>query len=199
MKNIIINNYQYSGFFNHYFSSHDEWLHKPEQPLLDYVKSKLPDYINTIIIFGCAGGRDFIPFQDNYNCIGFDLAAPSSINWVCKTDNLIYYQCSIEDYLNNFNHSELDLSSCLVYTQGTLMYISYENQTQFINHLLNHNCKNMVFHEYPPEYLITDQGGNGNNPNANFNPSSEILNLFERKHFRSIVERQPTGFLYLNK
>lgn len=199
MENIVINNYSYSGFFNHYFSSHNEWLHQPEQPLLDYVKSNLPDYVNTIKIFGCAGGRDFIPFQDDYKCIGFDLAPPSIINWVCKTDNLTYYQCSIEDYLNNFNHEDVDLSSCLIYTQGTLMYVSYDDQTKFINHLIDKNCKNIVIHEYPPECLVDEQGHNGNNPNANFNPSSEVLNLFERKHFRSTEGKQPTGFLYLNK
>ena len=199
MKNIVINNYAYNGFFDHYFSSQDEWLHSPEQPLLDYVKLNLPNYINTIIILGCAGGRDFIPFQDEYNCIGFDLAPPQLINWVCKTDNLTYYQCNIEDYLNKFNHDDIDLSSCLIYTQGTLMYISYEDQGKLINHLINKNCKNIVIHEYPPECLINEQGHNGNNPNANFNPSPEVLNLFERKHFRPTVERQPTGFLYLNK
>jgi hypothetical protein len=199
MNNIVINNYQYSEFFTHYFSSQDEWLHKPEQPLLDYVKENIPDYINTVIIFGCAGGRDFIPFHDEYNCIGFDLASPSIVKWVCKTDNLTYYQCSIEDYLSKFDHNDVDLSSCLVYTQGTLMYVDYKTQTQFINHLTQHGCKNIVIHEYPPECPVYDQGHNGNNPNANFNPSPEVLNLFERKHFRLTIERQPTGFLYLNK
>jgi hypothetical protein len=190
MKNHIINSYTYDSFFNHYFSDNKDWLHKPEQPLLDYVKSYLPDYITTVINFGCASGRDFIPFQDEYNCIGFDLASPSIINWVCKTDNVLYYQCSIEDYLNLFDHSETDLSECLVYTQGSLMYLSKENQNKFIQHLLDHKCKNIVFHEYPPDYV---------GPHTFFNPDSDYLNLFERKHFRERIEGEPTGFLYLNK
>ena len=197
MRNIVINNYQYDNFFDHYFSSKEEWLHNPEQPLLDYVLNHLPEYVDTIINFGCANGRDFIPFQDRYNCIGFDLASPSIIKWVCKIDNLTYYQCSIEDYLDNFNHTDEDLSNCLIYTQGTLMYLSHENQNRLIKHLLNHNCKNIVFHEYPPECVF--EQGNGVNPTSNFNPNLETLNLFKRKHFRSIIERQPTGFLYLNK
>jgi len=198
MKNYIINNYQYSKFFDHYFNSNEEWLNKPEHPLLNYVIENTPEYVTTIINFGCANGRDFIPFQDRFTCIGFDLASPDTIKWACKTDNLTYYQCSVEDYLSTFNHN-LDLSECLVYTQGTLMYASYETQTQLIKHLLHHGCKNLTFHEYPPECPIPDQGHNGVNPNANFNPSLEVLNIFERKHFRPVIERQPTGFLYLNK
>lgn len=197
MENNIVTNYSYNPFFNHYFSNNEEWMNKYESPLLDYVKDNLPDYINTIINFGCANGRDFLPFQDDFSCIGFDLASPSIIKWTCKTDNLTYYQCSVEDYLDRFNHDDLDLSSCLIYTQGTLMYVSYENQTRFINHLLKHNCKNMVFHEYPPECIF--EYGNGINPTSNFNPDPNLLNLFERKHFRPTVDRQPTGFLYLNK
>lgn len=198
MNNFLINNYTYTRFFDHYFTAEDDWLRKPEQPLLDYVKSLLPSYVDTVIIFGCASGRDFIPFQDTYNCIGFDLAPVNKIDWVCVTKNLTYYQCSLEDYLNKFDHNGLDLSRCLVYTQGTLMYVSYEDQTRFIKHLINHNCKNIVFHEYPPECTFSP-GENRANPFSNFNPSLETIQLFERKHFRPTIERQPTGYLYLNK
>lgn len=188
MENIVIKNYNYTSFFDHYFNSNEEWLNKYEQPLLDYVKDKLPSYVNTVINFGCANGRDFIPFQDDFNCIGFDLASPSIIKWTCKTNNLIYYQCSIEDYLNTFDHNSLDLSECLVYTCVTLMYLSYDYQNKFIQHLLDHNCKNIIIHEYPPEYT---------GPHTKFNPDQKYLNLFERKHFRPVIEGQPTGFLYL--
>jgi len=189
MENFTVKEYSYTSFFDHYFSSDEEWLNKPESFLLDSIKPQLPDYINTIINFGCANGRDFIPFQDDYNCVGFDLASPSIIKWACKTDNLTYYQCSIEDYLYNFNHINLNLSNCLIYTCVTLMYLSYEDQNKFIQHLLDSNCKNMVFHEYPPEYA---------GPHTKFNPDQKYLNLFKRKHFRPVVEGQPTGFLYLD-
>jgi hypothetical protein len=190
MQNHIINSYDYNSFFNHYYSGNEEWLFKPEQPLLDYVRSQIPSHINTIINFGCASGRDFIPFQHDFNCIGFDLSHPDDIKWVCNTDNLIYYQCSIEDYLTTFNHNNSNLESCLVYTQGSLMYLSKEYQNKFIQHLLDSNCKNIVFHEYPPEYI---------GPHTNFSPDDYYLSLFERKHFRNQVEGEPTGFLYLNK
>ena len=87
MKNITINNYTYTPFFNHYFDSSRDWLYKYESPLLDYVKEQLPSNINTIINFGCASGRDFIPFQDDYNCIGFDLASPSTFSLKCLLSN----------------------------------------------------------------------------------------------------------------
>jgi hypothetical protein len=190
MENVIINSYQYTSFFDHYFSSDEEWLNKPEQPLLNYVIENIPEYVTTVINFGCANGRDFIPFQDKYNCIGFDLAHPSIIKWACKTDNLTYYQCSIEDYLDNFNHNNLDLSECLVYSCVTVMYLTHNNQNRFIQHLLDHNCKNIVLHEYPSDQ-IHDQGY--------FNPSKDIADVFTRKHFRPTVQKQPTGFLYLNK
>jgi hypothetical protein len=189
MENIIINSYNYNSFFDHYFNNDEEWLNKYEVPLLDYVLENIPDYINTVINFGCANGRDFIPFQDKFTCIGFDLASPDIIKWACKTDNLTYYQCSVEDYLYKFDHN-IDLSKCLVYTQGTLMYVSHNDQNTFIKHLLNQNCKNIIIHEYPPEYPHSQ---------GYFNPSQEILNIFERKHFRSVIEGQPTGFIYLNK
>jgi hypothetical protein len=187
MKEFSYKDYNYGGFFEHYFK------HSPENPIgntpehiLLECKPLLPDYIDTIINFGCSNGRDFIPFQDNYNCIGFDLAPLNYIDWICKTDNLIYYQCSIEDYLNNFDHSDEDLSTTLIYTQGTLMYLDLENQNKFIQHVLDYNCKNMIFHEYPPTY---------SGPHTKFNPDQKYLNLFEQKSFRDDI----VGFIYLNK
>lgn len=190
MKSVVASTYQYTSFFDHYFNSDEEWLSKPEQLLVDYVRPNLPDYITTVMNFGCANGRDFIPFQDDYTCIGFDLASPDIIKWACKTDNLIYYQCSIEDYLDRFNHEDLDLSTCLVYVQVTLMYLTREYQNKFIDHLFKYNCKNIVLHEYPPEYT---------GPHTKFNPDPKYLPLFERKHFRPVVEGQPTGFILMDK
>ena len=189
MKNITVQNYNYTTFFDHYFSNDEEWMNRYEAPLLDYVLEHLPSYIDTVINFGCANGRDFIPFQDTYNCIGFDLATPSIIKWACKTDNLIYYQCSVEDYLGIFDHSNADLSTTLVYSQGTLMYTSSEVQTRLVQHLLAKSCKNIVFQEYSPDQPH-DQGY--------FHPQADILSIFETKQFRQ-GSNQPVAFLYLNK
>ena len=190
MKSTIVNTYSYPSFFNHYYNSDEEWLNRYEAPLLDYVKSTIPSYVDSVLNFGCANGRDFLPFQDSYNCFGFDLANIEHIKWTCKQDNLHYFQCSIEDYLDSVDHSETNLSTSLVYTQGTLMYLTPENQNRFIEHLLEKGCKNIVLHEYPPDYT---------GPHGKFNPKSELLEMFTRQHFREIVEGQPTGFIYLNK
>ena len=191
MQEYSYKNYKYSEFFEHYFKHTPSNLigDVPEDVIIK-CKHIIPEYVTTIINFGCSNGRDFIPFQDDYNCIGFDLAPINYIDWVCKTDNLIYYQCSIEDYLNNFDHSDLDLSESLVYTQGTLMYVNYETQNRFIQHMLDNNCKNIIIHEYPPEY---------NGPHDKFNADQKYIDLFEKKYFRPTIESQPAGFLYLNK
>ena len=187
MKEFSYKDYSYDRFFEHYFKHDDSNPvgNSPEQILLE-CKSLLPEYIDTIINFGCANGRDFIPFEDDYNCIGFDLAPPKYIDWVCKTYNLTYYQCAIEDYLNNFDHSNGDLSTTLIYTQGTLMYLHPDDQNKFIQHILDRNCKNIIIHELPPEY---------SGPHTKFNPDQKYLDLFEQKSFR----REVVGFIYLNK
>lgn len=187
MKEYSHKSYKYSNFFEHYFK-HDlrnPVGNTPEQILIKY-KPLLPTYVNTVVNFGCSNGRDFIPFQENYKCIGFDLAPLAYIEWVCATDNLTYNQCSIEDYLDNFDHSTLDLTTALVYTQGTLMYIPSDTQDKFIQHLLDQGCKNMIFHEYPPEYT---------GPHTKFNPSPRYLNLFEQTFFRPSL----TGFVHLDR
>jgi hypothetical protein len=98
MKTYSLNkypNYQYGEGnlnFSHYYEGSRDWLHQYE-PLLDYIKENLLPNIDTIMVFGCASGRDFIPFQDDFSCIGFDIAPYEQINWVCKTDNLTYIEC----------------------------------------------------------------------------------------------------------
>ena len=185
MRELSYKQYTYAGFFEHYFkhTPTNPIGNTPEQILVE-CRPLLPDYIDTVIIFGCSNGRDFIPFQDTFNCVGFDLAPLGYIDWVCNTENLTYYQCSIEDYVD-YVETE-DLSTSLVYTQGTLMYVSPENQNKFLQHILQHGCKNIIIHEYPPEYV---------GPHTKFNPSEEYLNLFERRVYREDL----VGFIYLDK
>ena len=172
MKFISFRNYKKEGsWFDHYYR------HNPQNPVGDdpepialAIKPLIPDHITTIINFGCANGRDFIPFQDKYKLIGFDLVPGEYIEWVCNTDNLTYYQCSIEDYITtHIPSSPEDLSKTLVYTSGTLMYLQkpgYNNdpqykqllipgkskirspQQKFISYLLEKGCRYMVFQEY---------------------------------------------------
>jgi hypothetical protein len=126
------------------------------------IKPLLPDYIDSVLNFGCANGRDFIPFQDNYNLIGFDIKKRKDIDFVCKTDNLTYYQCTMQDYMheNYIIHEgtmHKDLSKSLVYTNVSLMYLDTLEQEEFISYLLDNGCKNMVFQEYPGPRGIKEQ------------------------------------------
>jgi hypothetical protein len=193
MKSYIINNYpnyQYGegGLnFSHYYDGSRDWLHQHE-PLLDYIKEKLQPNINTVVIFGCASGRDFLPFQDNFTCVGFDIAPQEQINWVCKTDNLIYLQCSIEDFVDNIDIFEIKWDDVLVYSHGSMMYASHSYQNKFIEILLEKGCENIVMQEYEPH-------NSGHNPYLNLNKKN--LQLFEKKMFKDSYEGQPTAHILI--
>ena len=47
----------------------EDWLQKSEK-CVNHLVDYLPPYINNILIFGCANGRDFIPFdeKDKFDC-----------------------------------------------------------------------------------------------------------------------------------
>lgn len=184
MKQFSIKDYkQENSWFKHYYR------HNPSNPVgnipepITYsIKPFIPEYITSIINFGCANGRDFIPFQNDYHLIGFDLVPGDYIEWVCDTTNLMYYQCSMEDYLED-NIDVEDLSTSLVYTNASLFYLK-NKQESFISYLLDKGCKNMVFQEYKdPECK-----------HGYFQPGKH-KNLFKEKHFQ---RTDLTGFIYLD-
>lgn len=182
MKNITIkqySNYQYGAAginFTSYYTPHAG--NQTPEKVLEYIKPNLPNNVKTIINFGCASGRDFIPFQNNYNCIGFDIAPPEAIVWVCETNNLTYYECSIEDFLLNIDTFSFDWPNSLVYTQGTLMYVSPKNQNLFVESILSKGCTNIILQEYEP-------GNSGSHPYLNLN--NQNIKLFNKIIFRDNV------------
>lgn len=192
MKNYSINkypDYQHGAEginFTSYFSPHSG--NQTPEKVLEIIKPNLSINIQTVINFGCASGRDFIPFQDDYTCIGFDIAPSEDITWVCKTDNLTYYECSIEDFLLNIDNFKFDFPNSLVYTQGTLMYVSHEIQNIFVETLLEKGCNNIILQEYEP-------GNSSHHPYLNLNESN--LKLFKKQMFRDRYEGNPTAHLYL--
>jgi hypothetical protein len=191
MKNFTIN--KYTNYFNGEaginFTSYYTGVDKSQDPLSIFVFKNLPKYITTVINFGCASGRDFVPFQDSFQCIGFDIAPIDAINWVCKTDNLIYYECSIEDFLYNIDIFKIDWKNSVIYTQGTLMYVSHENQNLFIKKIIDYGCKNIVLSEYEP-------GNSGYNPYLNLH--NDYLKLFEKKSLREHYYHNPTSHIMLD-
>tara|TARA_R110000796_G_scaffold146087_1_gene262775 strand:- start:2203 stop:2760 length:558 start_codon:yes stop_codon:yes gene_type:complete len=184
MKQFEIKNYNAeNSWFKHYYK------HNPRNPVgnvpehITYeIKPLIPDYITTIINFGCANGRDFIPFQDKYNLVGFDLVKGDYIEWVCDTTNLIYYQCSMEDFMEPHNIDVEDLSTSLVYTNVSLFYLE-DKQEEFITYLLNKKCQNMVFQEYKNSF------------HGHFQPGKH-KDLFKERQFN---RKDVTGFIYLDK
>lgn len=130
------------------FNSSEFWLK-------EHVVSQLLNKITTIVDFGCAHGRNFLPFpKEKYTYIGFDIHDPSNITWV---DNIHvdYSACSLADFLNDYNEYNVDWKNSLVMCHGTLMYLdSSDQQNNFIDLLKLLGCKNFVFHEYGSSTVI---------------------------------------------
>lgn len=193
-------NYPNWTSWKHYFKASESWCYAPELFLYDIINI-LPNYINQIIILGCASGRDFIPFNNKYKLIGFDIAPFNEIIWVEEFSNLEYHECSIYDFkkYTNTNNILSDLSNCLIYTQGTMMYESKETQENFFIELIKRGCKNFIFNEYlisqphqvpggclqlNPDYFNIHcfRNGEGPQPYAHISldiPQDQILNLFK--------------------
>lgn len=185
MKQFRVRNYNAEkSWFEHYYR------HNPKNPvgnIPEIITTKMvdqnmiPDYITTIVNFGCANGRDFIPFQNQYNLIGFDLVPGDYIEWVCDTNNLYYYQCSMEDFMNEKYVKIENLSEYLIYTNVSLFYLE-DKQENFISYLLSKSCKNMVFQEYK------------SSNHGSFQPGKHKA-LFKESSYRNDV----MCFTYLNK
>lgn len=137
-------------WIGYYTACHGEkWLQRNE-PCLDHLVNYLPHYINNILIFGCANGRDFIPFDKKFNLWGCDITPYETINWCRTFENLKYIETSIIDFieLSKSDPNFQNLHSFLIYTQGTMLYENQETQELFYDHCKSLGCKNFIFHEY---------------------------------------------------
>ena len=129
--------------------------HPPEFWLTEYVVNKLPNHIKYIIDFGSANGRNFIPFpSDKYKYVGFDIHDKQEISWMNDID-VEYHECSLEDFIKNYDGFSIDWKNSLVMSHISLMYLddAYQ-QNHFISLLKSLGCKNFVFHEYETNELI---------------------------------------------
>lgn len=125
-------------------------LNKPEQCLKEL---KLPDYIDSVYIFGCSTGEDFLPFENKYKLYGFDLVPESDILWCKKLNNFSYTQLSIDE----FNiQPDIDLQNVFVFTCGVVGCVSELQQELFFQKLQRCNCKNIIFQEYPKGTHLLD-------------------------------------------
>lgn len=184
-------NYQVGRFdnlnFKRYHDGNEDWLQKSEA-VTEHISKILPEHIDTVLIFGCSSGRDFIPFQNRYKCLGIDIAPVDAIKWVCDTTNLTYVECSIEDFIVNIDIFQLDWNNTFVYASGTLMYVTPETQNELIDLLLQKGCSNMLFQEYEP-------GNSGAHPYLSLNEIN--LARFKKKLFRETHYHQPMAHILM--
>ena len=146
MKEINYNAFPYAGWqrWNKYFTNYPDYLTNPEA-CATHLAEYIPDYIDTVLQFGCGNGRDFVPFNKKLKLIGCDIAPPNYIKWIINFENLSYNRCCINDFASlNIR----DFSKILIYTSGVMMYETPDNQKRFFESCLDLGCKNFIFQEY---------------------------------------------------
>jgi hypothetical protein len=146
-------NYPISDFLSGY--AQGKGFDSPEAWLEEYVVTQLSNKITTIVDFGCAHGRNFLPFpKEKYEYVGFDIHDFINISWVYDI-NVKYNTCSMLDFLNDHKDYNVDWKNSLVICHGTLMYLDNSSQQNtFIDILKDLGCENFVFHEYGSDILI---------------------------------------------
>jgi hypothetical protein len=135
----------------------------PEKWLKEYVVDKLTSEIDTIVDFGCASGRNFIPFKESIDYFyGFDIHPEEEVFWLPATQTLYmsekleYYTCSIEDFLTEYNkYNHINWGRSLVMYHGALLNLeSHEQQNETIDLILKLGCKNIVINDYIKDIQI---------------------------------------------
>lgn len=135
--------------WDYYFDASTPALLVPERCTIE-LAPKIPKHIDTILIIGCAPGRDFIPFQGKLKLRGFDLAPFDRVKWVCDTSRLDYRQMTAQEFTRTLHE---DLSNTLIYTCGTLMQIGTDEQRKLYRALKANGCRNFIFLEPPPDHF----------------------------------------------
>ena len=133
--------------FWHYYTAERDYQRVPEM-FLEQVK--LPGYVRTVIDYGCASGRNFIPFNGKYNLWGLDIIPEEKIKWIRNFQNLKYEQMTFYDFTRFLEQSKIDLSEAVIMTSAVLMYIPCRWQIRFYNASKARGCRNFIFIENPP-------------------------------------------------
>ena len=179
--------------------------HPPEFWLTEYVVDKLPNNIKYIVDFGSANGRNFIPFSsDKYKYIGFDIHDEQEISWMDDID-VEYHECSLEDFMMNYDGFNIDWKNSLVMSHVSLMYLNdSKEQNDFINLLKSLGCKNFVFHEYGSQKVLADLSEHARNNKLGYLDLDEnnkkmfespLGNIFRFRNF----DNDMCAFISLNK
>jgi hypothetical protein len=140
--------YPHRSEWSHYFGTSRDWLKKPEI-CLRYLSKYLPGAIDSVLIIGCASGKDFLVFDGKYSLFGTDIAPGSEIEWVSKFDGLSYKCTSVEAMTKELQGKDVDMSRVLIFSSGVLMYVNPREQQAFYEACKERGCKNFIFQEYP--------------------------------------------------
>lgn len=121
------------------------YITKPNRLAINLV-NYIPPYINRIICFGCTNGRDLLPFQDKYKCIGIDFFKKKHIDFI--SSNIDYIQADISSSVNLFKKDKRfsDLSCTLIYSHWSLSYDNI-NSLKLLDIFLKNDCKNIIMLE----------------------------------------------------
>ncbi|MEN9561310.1 MAG: Methyltransferase domain [Candidatus Parcubacteria bacterium] len=147
-----------------------EWLKKPERCLVE-LKPHIPSHIDTILNLGCGAGRDFIPFDGELKLWGLDIVPFERIKWLRSFKNFTYTQAYLEDFTKELEAGKYDLSHVLVYSHGTLMYLTKRDQERFFQACKKSGATVFIFSEYP-------EGGHENEEFFKLDPAKFTIRRF---------------------
>jgi hypothetical protein len=137
--------------FDHYFDAALPALRVPEA-CVTALAARCPAYVDTVLILGCAPGRDFKPFEKTHALWGIDIAPVARINWQCDTARLRYEQLTLKQFIRLLERDGADLARTLVYASATLMLISRRWQQRLYAALKANGCRNFIFQDYAQDH-----------------------------------------------
>ena len=123
--------------------------HNPPEKCFSELISALPASVDSVIDFGCAAGRNLIPFMGKHKLYGVDIVPREQIEWEMPEVN--YLQTSLARF--DFSTS---LESFVCISSGALMYLKPHEQLHFLSTLKRLGCKNFIFQEYDLAGLYQD-------------------------------------------
>ena len=124
------------------------------QPDTFLASLEVPPYIDTVMDIGCGAGRNLIPFDGKFNLWGVDLVPFKRIKWLRAFKNLTYTQSTLQKLTYNLP----DMRKVLVFSCGTMMYLSEKEQMAFFEACRQRGCRAFAFVEYSHDYF---PGGDG--------------------------------------
>lgn len=138
-----------------FFNIREDWsrwysskhLQSAPEKCFENLKPLIPDYVDSVLDFGCAAGRNLTPFNNEFKLYGVDLPEKDNIRF-SPLNHFTYFQGKLQEFKAPFS-----LSKFLCISHGTLMYLTADEQGHFIEHLIESGCKNFIFQEYDLQTL----------------------------------------------